>query len=245
MATTTKTTAAKPATKAAAKSAPAKTAAKPAAKTAVKAAPKAETKTVAKAAKPAVKKSSGTVNVSKKSRLHDYYNNVVVPHYIKEKTYDNVMEVPKVAKIILNMGLGQVKDNSKSFNLALEELAQITGQTPVPTVAKKSVSNFKIREGQKIGAKVTLRGEMMYEFLDRLISIALPRVRDFKGISKKAFDGRGNYALGIKEQLIFPEISYEKVEHIRGFDVIIVTTAKTDKEALTLLTLMGLPFRDK
>ncbi|MDR0850064.1 MAG: 50S ribosomal protein L5 [Christensenellaceae bacterium] len=192
---------------------------------------------MAKAKKP--------TTVSKKSRLHDYYLNVVIPHYIKEKTYGNVMEVPKISKIVLNMGLGPVKDNSKSFNLALEELAQITGQTPVATLAKKSISNFKIRDGQKIGAKVTLRGEVMYEFLDRLISIALPRVRDFKGISKKAFDGRGNYALGIKEQLVFPEISYEKVEHIRGFDVIIVTTAKTDKEALTLLTLMGLPFRER
>ena len=268
MATTTKTVTAKAAPKAAAKtavktlakaaSAP-KAAAKPAVKTekpaakvsakpaAAKATPKTAVKTATKAAaKPvAAKAAKKPVTVSKKSRLHDYYLNIVIPHYIKEKTYANVMEVPKINKIVLNMGLGQVKDNSKSFNLALDELAQISGQLPVATLSKQSISNFKIRDGQKIGAKVTLRGERMYEFLDRLVSIALPRVRDFKGISKKSFDGRGNYALGIKEQLVFPEISYEKVEHIRGLDVIIVTTAKTDKEALMLLTLMGLPFRER
>ncbi len=184
-----------------------------------------------------------TTNTPAKNRLHELYLNEVVPACIKEHGYKNVMEVPKIAKIVINLGLGNVKDNSKSFNLALDEIAQITGQKPVATTAKKSVANFKIRQGQKIGAKVTLRGERMYEFLDKLISIALPRVRDFKGISPKAFDGQGNYALGIKEQLIFPEISYEKVEQVRGFDVIIVTTAKTDKEALTLLKLMGMPFR--
>ena len=263
MATTSKTTA-KPAAKPAAKpvTKPAvKTAAKPAAKSAPKAvaAKPAASKVAAKpaaakpaakaaqkpAAKPKVAKVKKAVNVSKKSRLHDYYNNIVIPHYIKEKTYANVMEVPKIDKIVINMGLGAVKDNSKSFNLALEELALIAGQQPVATLAKQSISNFKIRDGQKIGAKVTLRGERMYEFLDRLISIALPRVRDFKGVSKKAFDGRGNYALGIKEQLVFPEIQYEKVEHIRGFDVIIVTTAKTDKEAFMLLNLMGMPFKER
>ncbi len=178
-----------------------------------------------------------------RNRLHEFYLTNVVPACTKEFGYKNVMEVPKIEKIVINLGLGSVKDNSKSFNLAVEEIAQITGQKPVATTAKKSISNFKVREGQKIGAKVTLRGDRMYEFLDKLISIALPRVRDFKGVNPKAFDGRGNYALGIKEQLIFPEISYEKVEQIRGFDVIIVTTAKTDKEAFTLLKLMGMPFR--
>ena len=176
------------------------------------------------------------------ARLREYYKNTVAPALQKEYSYKNVMEIPKLDKIVVCMGLGAVKDNSKSFNLALDELTAITGQKAVPTLAKKSISNFKVRENQKIGAKVTLRGNTMYEFLDRLISIALPRVRDFKGVNPKAFDGRGNYALGIKEQLIFPEISYEKVEQIRGMDVIIVTTAKTDKEAHSLLTLMGMPF---
>jgi len=176
------------------------------------------------------------------ARLREFYKKTVAPALQKEYSYKNVMEIPKIDKIVVCMGLGQVKDNSKSFNLALEELTNITGQKAVPTLAKKSISNFKVREGQKIGAKVTLRGNTMYEFMDRLIAIALPRVRDFKGVNPKAFDGRGNYALGIKEQLIFPEISYEKVEQIRGMDVIIVTTAKTDKEAHSLLTLMGMPF---
>ena len=183
-----------------------------------------------------------TAKTSKKARLWEFYNTSVAPQLKKDLGYKNVMEIPKISKIIVCMGLGAVKDNSKSFNLALDELTAITGQKAVPTVAKKSISNFKVREGQKIGAKVTLRGNTMYEFLDKLISIALPRVRDFKGISNKAFDGRGNYALGIKEQLIFPEISYEKVEKVRGMDVIIVTTAKTDKEAYSLLANFGMPF---
>lgn len=178
-----------------------------------------------------------------KSRLQQAYEDAVVPAMVKEFGYKNVNQVPKLDKIVLNMGLGQEKDNSKSFNLAVEELGLIAGQKPLVTVAKKSVANFKLREGQKIGAKVTLRGKAMYDFLDRLICIALPRVRDFRGISKKAFDGRGNYALGIKEQIIFPEIAYEKVERVRGFDVIICTTAKTDAEALSMLTKMGLPFK--
>lgn len=178
-----------------------------------------------------------------KSRLQLHYENVVVPAMKEEQGYKNVNEVPKLDKIVLNMGLGQEKDNTKSFNLAVEELGLIAGQKPLVTVAKKSVANFKLREGQKIGAKVTLRGKAMYDFLDRLICVALPRVRDFRGISKKAFDGRGNYALGIKEQIIFPEIAYEKVERVRGFDVIICTTAKTDAEALSMLTKMGLPFK--
>ena len=176
------------------------------------------------------------------ARLREMYKNEVVPALVKEYSYKNVMEIPKLEKIVVSMGLGQVKDNSKSFNLALDELTQITGQKAVATTARKSISNFKVREGQKIGAKVTLRGDKMYEFLDRLIAIALPRVRDFKGVSPKSFDGRGNYSFGIKEQLIFPEISYEKVEKVRGMDVIIVTTAKTDKEAYSLLSLLGMPF---
>lgn len=176
------------------------------------------------------------------ARLREMYKNEVVPALVKEYSYKNVMEIPKLDKIVVSMGLGQVKDNSKSFNLALDELTQITGQKAIATTARKSISNFKVREGQKIGAKVTLRGDKMYEFLDRLIAIALPRVRDFKGVSPKSFDGRGNYSFGIKEQLIFPEISYEKVEKVRGMDVIIVTTAKTDKEAYSLLSLLGMPF---
>ena len=176
------------------------------------------------------------------ARLREFYKKTVAPALQKEYSYKNVMEIPKIDKVVVCMGLGAVKDNSKSFNLALDELTAITGQKAVPTLAKKSISNFKVRENQKIGAKVTLRGNTMYEFLDRLIAIALPRVRDFKGVNPKAFDCRGNYALGIKEQLIFPEISYEKVEQVRGMDVIIVTTAKTDKEAYSLLSLMGMPF---
>ena len=176
------------------------------------------------------------------NRILEKYKKEVVPALIKEFGYKNVNEVPKLVKIVLNMGLGEVKGNSKSFNIAVEELAVISGQKPVVTTAKKSISNFGLREGQKIGAKVTLRGERMYEFLDRLTSIALPRVRDFKGISDKSFDGRGNYSMGIKEQLIFQEIVYEKVEKIRGFDITFVTTAKTDKEAKALLKALGLPF---
>ena len=181
-------------------------------------------------------------NKQESARLREYYKKTVAPALAKEYSYKNVMEIPKIDKIVVCMGLGAVKDNSKSFNLALDELTAITGQKAVATLAKKSVSNFKVRQNQKIGAKVTLRGNIMYEFLDKLISIALPRVRDFKGINAKAFDGRGNYALGIKEQLIFPEISYEKVDQVRGMDVIIVTTAKTDKEAYSLLSLLGMPF---
>ncbi len=175
-------------------------------------------------------------------RLKEYYEKSIVPALMKDFNYKNLMEVPRLEKIVLSMGLGAEKDNSKSFNMALEELALITGQKAVSTAAKKSVSNFKLREKQKIGAKVTLRGNIMYEFLDKLIAIALPRVRDFKGINPKSFDGRGNFALGIKEQLVFPEIQYEKVDKVRGMDVIIVTTAKTDKEAQGLLTQFGMPF---
>ena len=180
--------------------------------------------------------------MKEQNRLVKMYKETVVPALLKEFKYANVNEVPKLVKIVLNMGLGDVKGNSKSFNIALDEMQAISGQKPVATVAKKSISNFGLREGQKIGAKVTLRGEKMYEFLDRLLSIALPRVRDFHGVSDKAFDGRGNYSLGIKEQLIFPEIQYDKVEKIRGLDVIFVTTAKTDAEAKALLRELGMPF---
>ncbi len=176
------------------------------------------------------------------NRILEKYRKEVVPALIKEFGYKNVNEVPKLVKINLNMGLGDVKGNSKSFNIAVEELAVISGQKPVVTVAKKSISNFGVREGQKIGAKVTLRGDKMYEFFDRLTAIALPKVRDFKGISEKSFDGKGNYSMGIKEQLIFPEIVYEKVEKIRGFDITFVTTAKSDEEAKALLKALGLPF---
>lgn len=177
-------------------------------------------------------------------RLKDKYINEVVPEMLKKFGYKNINEVPKFEKIVLSMGLGAEKDNSKSFGIAVDELAAISGQKPVVTTAKKSVANFKLREGQKIGAKVTLRGKRMYEFLDRLISIALPKVRDFRGIDPKCgFDGRGNYSYGIKEQLIFPEIIYDKIEKIRGFDINIVTTAKTDDETRALLKFIGMPFK--
>ncbi len=177
-------------------------------------------------------------------RLKDKYNTEVVPALLKKFGYKNVNEVPKIEKIVLNMGLGDVKDNSKSFNIAVDELAVISGQKPVVTTAKKSIANFKLRAGQKIGAKVTLRGQRMYEFMDRLIAIALPKVRDFRGIdASTGFDGRGNYTYGIKEQLIFPEIVYDKIEKIRGFDISFVTSAKTDDEARELLKLMGMPFK--
>lgn len=176
------------------------------------------------------------------NRLKEKYVKEVVPALEKEYGYKNINEVPKLEKIVLNMGLGDVKDNSKSFNLAVEELAVIAGQKPIVTTAKKSVANFKVRQNMKIGAKVTLRGTRMYEFMDKFMSIALPRVRDFRGLDPKAFDGRGNYAYGVHEQLIFPEIVYDKIEKIRGFDVCFVTSAKTDDEARSLLKLMGMPF---
>lgn len=179
------------------------------------------------------------------NRLKEKYVKEIAPELMKLGGYKNINEVPKLEKIVLNMGLGDVKDNSKSFNLAVEELGLIAGQKPIATTAKKAISNFKVRQGMKIGAKVTLRGKRMYEFFDRVTSIALPRVRDFRGVSRKSFDGRGNYAFGIKEQLIFPEINYDKIEKIRGLDILIVTTAKTDSEALTLLEALGMPFRDR
>ena len=177
------------------------------------------------------------------NRLHKHYLDIVVPAIMKEKGYKNINQVPTIEKVIVSRGLGDVKDNSQAFNKAVEELAVITGQTPITTTAKTSIANFKVRQGMKIGAKVTLRGEHMYEFLDKLISIALPRLRDFQGVPAKSFDGKGNYALGLTEQLVFPEISYEKIDKIRGLDIVIVTSAKTDEEAKLVLSKLGMPFR--
>lgn len=176
------------------------------------------------------------------ARLKDMYKNEVAPAMMEKFGYKSVMEIPKIEKIVVNMGLGDSKDNPKGLEAAVKELGIIVGQKPVVTRAKKSVANFKLRQGMPIGAKVTLRGEKMYEFADRLLNIALPRVRDFRGVNPNAFDGRGNYALGIKEQLIFPEIEYDKVEKLHGMDIIFVTTAKTDEESRELLKLMGMPF---
>ena len=176
------------------------------------------------------------------ARLKEMYQNEIVEAMIKKFGYKNIMEVPKLDKIVINMGVGEAKDNAKVLDSAVRDLEIITGQKAVLTKAKKSVANFKLREGMAIGCKVTLRGEKMYEFADRLINLALPRVRDFRGVNANAFDGRGNYALGIKEQLIFPEIEYDKVDKVRGMDVIVVTTAKTDEEARELLRLFGMPF---
>ena len=176
------------------------------------------------------------------SRLNEYYKNEVRDALMKKFNYSSPMQIPKLDKVVLNIGVGEAKDNPKALESALNDLSIITGQKPVATIAKKSVSNFKLRAGSKIGAKVTLRGERMYEFVDKLFSLSLPRVRDFKGINPNAFDGRGNYSLGIKEQLIFPEIDYDKIDKIRGMDIIMVTTAKTDEEARELLSLMGAPF---
>ena len=176
------------------------------------------------------------------ARLRETYDNEVF-NQLKEKfQYANVMEVPKLVKITINMGLGEAKDNAKVLESAVNEIALIAGQKPVVTKAKKSIANFKVRQGMPVGAKVTLRGDRMYEFADKFFNIALPRVRDFKGVSKNAFDGRGNYSMGIKEQLIFPEIEYDKVETIKGMNIVFTTTAKTDEEAMALLELLGMPF---
>ena len=177
------------------------------------------------------------------NRLHKYYNETVVPAIMKELNYTNVNQVPKIEKIVVNRSLGDVKDNAQAFNKAVDELGMITGQKPLVTNAKKPIANFKIRQGMKLGAKVTLRGEAMYEFLDKLISIALPRVRDFQGVSSKSFDGKGNYALGLTEQLVFPEISFEKIDKVRGLDIVIVTSTKNDEEAKLVLTKLGMPFK--
>ena len=176
------------------------------------------------------------------SRFFEKYKNEVAPALMSKFGYTSVMQIPKFNKIVINVGCGDAKDNSKVIDKVIEEITLISGQKAVPTYARKSVANFKLRQGMKIGVKVTLRGERMYEFMDRLFSFALPRVRDFKGINPNGFDGRGNYALGLKEQLIFPEIEYDKVEKIRGMDIVFVTTANTDEEAKEMLTLMGAPF---
>lgn len=176
------------------------------------------------------------------SRLKSMYNNEIMQAMIKKFGYKNVMEVPKIEKIVINMGVGEAKENAKALDSAMKDMETITGQKAVITKAKKSIANFKIREGMNIGIKTTLRGEKMYEFLDRLVNLALPRVRDFRGVNSNAFDGRGNFALGIKEQLIFPEIEYDKIDKVRGMDVVIVTTAQSDEEARELLTLFNMPF---
>ena len=176
------------------------------------------------------------------SRLKEMYQNEIVPALTKKFGYKNVLQVPKLDKIVVNMGVGEAKENAKLLESAMKDLEIITGQKPIMTTAKKSIANFKIREGMKIGCKVTLRGDRMYEFLDRLVNLSLPRVRDFRGVNPNSFDGRGNYALGIREQLIFPEIEYDKIDKTRGMDIIIVTTAKTDEEARELLTQFSMPF---
>ncbi len=177
------------------------------------------------------------------NRLKEKYQSEIIPALMGKFNYKSVMQAPKLEKIVINMGVGDAVANSKALDAAVEELSSITGQKPVVTKAKKSIAGFRLREGMPIGAKVTLRGERMYEFLDKLVSVSLPRVRDFRGISKKSFDGRGNYTLGVKEQLIFPEIDYDKVSKVRGMDIVIVTTANTDEEARELLTSFGMPFQ--
>ncbi|MGN0710853.1 MAG: 50S ribosomal protein L5 [Anaerovoracaceae bacterium] len=176
------------------------------------------------------------------ARLRETYKNEVFKGMMEKYNYKNVMEVPALEKITINMGLGEAKENAKILETAVEELALISGQRPVITKARKSIANFKVRQGMPVGAKVTLRGDNMYEFADKFFNIALPRVRDFKGVSKNSFDGRGNYSMGIKEQLIFPEIEYDKVDKVKGMNIVFTTTAKTDEEAATLLQLLGLPF---
>ncbi|MGP4082509.1 50S ribosomal protein L5 [Pseudalkalibacillus sp. R45] len=177
------------------------------------------------------------------NRLQERYKKEIVPSLQEKFNYTSVMQVPKIEKIVVNMGIGDAVSNAKALDVAVEELTEIAGQKPVVTKAKKSIAGFKLREGMPIGAKVTMRGERMYEFLDKLISVSLPRVRDFRGVSKKSFDGRGNYTLGVKEQLIFPEIDYDKVNKVRGMDIVIVTTANTDEEARELLLQVGMPFQ--
>lgn len=179
------------------------------------------------------------------NRLHEKYNTTVVPALVKEFNYTTIMQAPKLDKVVINIGVGDAIADAKALETAVAELTQITGQKPIITKAKKSIANFKLREGMEIGCKVTLRGEKMYQFLDKLVNIALPRVRDFRGVSKNAFDGRGNYTLGVKEQLIFPEINFDKVTRVRGMDIVIVTTAKTNEEGRALLTGLGMPFEKK
>jgi len=211
--------------------------------------PKVQKVAAAKDAKPSNKKELAVAQkveaIKEPNRIKERYKEEIVPALIKTFGYDTVMQVPKLDKIVLNMRLGDVKDNPKSMQLAIQELELIAGQKAMVTRARKSVANFKVRAKQDVGAMITLRAERMWSFLDKLVSIALPRVRDFRGISAKSFDGRGNYALGIKEQLIFPEISYDQVEKVRGFDICFVTTAKTDEEARELFKLLGMPFAAK
>jgi large subunit ribosomal protein L5 len=233
MAETKKTVAAKAAPK---KVAPAKKEAAP--KAVKEAAPKAVKETAPKAAKAKAVSSDSYQN-----RLIKKYKEEVVPAMVKKFNYSTVMQAPRLEKIVINIGVGDATQNSKALDDSVAELTTITGQHPVTTKAKKSIATFKVREGQEIGCKVTLRGLRMYEFFDKLVSISLPRVRDFRGVSKNAFDGHGNYTLGVKEQLIFPEIDYDKVSKIRGMDIVIVTTAGSDEEAYSFLQLMGMPFR--
>lgn len=211
-------------------------------KPAAKAAPKAEEVKAAPAKKVSKKTGNGNKKAAITSRLKERYDNEIKKALNEKYNYSSVMEIPGLEKIVVNIGVGEATQDAKKLEVAVAELAQITGQKPVITHAKKSIASFKLREGQAIGCKVTLRGIKMWDFLDKLVSIALPRVRDFRGVSKNAFDGRGNYTLGVKEQLIFPEIDYDKVTKVRGMDIVIVTTAKTDKEAYTLLELIGMPF---
>src|SRR5438093_42671 len=195
-------------------------------------------------AEPAAPARRASVSGNVPPRLRDRFRTGVIPALMKERGYTNPFQVPRLEKIVINMGVGEGKENAKVLDFATADLATITGQKPVVTRAKKSIANFKLRENVPIGCKVTLRGPRMYEFLDRLVNVALPRVRDFKGVPPKAFDGRGNYALGLKEQVIFPEITYDRVDKLRGMDVIMVTTAGTDEEARALLTHLGVPFRE-
>ena len=234
-----------PAAKATATKAPAK---KPAAIKAEEVkveAPKAEVKAEKPAAKPVKKTGNGNKKPAETTRLQEKYNNEIKKSLIEKFNYSSVMEAPRLEKIVINVGVGDALQDAKAIDVVVKEIAQITGQHPIITKAKKSIANFKLREGQAIGVKVTLRGLRMYEFFDRLVSIALPRVRDFRGVSKNSFDGHGNYTLGVKEQLMFPEIDYDKVTKIRGMDIVIVTTARKDDEAFALLEALGMPFQHK
>ena len=234
----------KPAAKSAAVKKPAASKTSAAKKTAPKAVESAEVKETTKVSKPAAKKvSKGPAKRVESTRLLDKYENEIKKSLMEKYHYKSVMQVPHLEKIVINVGVGEAITNSKLLEESVNELAQITGQHPVTTKAKKSIASFKLREGQAIGCKVTLRGVRMYEFFDRLVSIALPRVRDFRGVSKNSFDGHGNYTLGIKEQLIFPEIDYDKVSKIRGMDIVVVTTATNDEEAHSLLEALGMPFK--
>ena len=197
------------------------------------------------AAKPVKKAGNGNKKPAQTTRLQEKYNNEIKKSLIEKFNYSSVMEAPRLEKIVINVGVGDALQDSKAIDVVVKEIATITGQHPVVTKAKKSIANFKLREGQAIGVKVTLRGLRMYEFFDRLVSIALPRVRDFRGVSKNSFDGHGNYTLGVKEQLMFPEIDYDKVTKIRGMDIVIVTTARKDDEAFALLEALGMPFQHK